>query len=228
MKKFLLLALALAVLCTALCVSALAADLTIGTADQFVSVMNNSKNWDDNITLTADIDLTGKKLSPIGDYDTPFMGTFDGAGFTLSGVEISTDYHAAGLFGVIKNATIKNVTVDGKVTCTFGDGIDKFSAETKVDEKYSGTGAVVGVVLVGSTLENVINKAEVFGAGNTGGVAGIVHNVEDGAITLIGCENYGAVDSAVGNVAGVFGRIFVKPAAEYEDPNFVAVTELQP
>ena len=224
MKKILLFTLALAVLCTMLCVCTFAADITVGTAEEFVSVMNNSKNWDDNITLTADIDLTGKKLSPVGDYTTPFTGTFDGAGFTVKGVMISTDYHAAGLFGVIKNATVKNVTVEGYVECTYGAEVEKFSAESKVDGLYSGTGAVVGVVLTGSTLENVINKAEVLGAGNCGGVAGIIYNFEDGTVNLIGCENYGKVDSVVGNIGGVFGRIYTKSTTALTDPGFVVAT----
>ncbi len=224
MKKFLLTALAIAVLCTMLCVCTFAADISVGTADELVSVFRNANNWDDNITLTADIDLTGKAISPAGDYDKPFSGTFDGAGYTIKGVNISSEYHATGLFGVIKNATIKNVTVEGYVECTFGADIEKFSAETKVDGLYSGTGAVVGVVLTGCTLENVVNKAEVLGAGNCGGVAGIIYNFEDGTVNLIGCENYGTVDSTVGNVGGVFGRIYTKSTTAATDASFVVAT----
>ena len=224
MKKYFLSAFAAALLAVALCVGVFAADITIGSAEEFVLVMSNSANWDDGITLTADIDLTDKKLSPIGDYEKPFTGSFDGAGHTIKGVNIITDYHAAGLFGVIKNATVKNVTVEGYVECTFGTDVEKFSAETKVDGLYSGTGAVVGVVLTGSTLEKVVNKAEVLGAGNCGGVAGIIYNFEDGTVNLIGCENYGTVDSTVGNVGGVFGRIYTKSTTAVTDTSFVAAT----
>lgn len=220
MNRFLL-CLSAVVLCAMLCIGTFAADLSIGSAEDFVSVMKNSKNWDETITLTADIDLTGKKINPIGDYELPFTGTFDGAGFTIKGLSISTDSHTAGLFGVIKDATIKNLTVEGYVECTFGEGVEKFSAETKVDENYGGTGAVVGMVLSGSTLENVINKAEVLGAGNCGGVAGFAYVTEENAVTLKGCENYGIVNSTVGNIGGVFGRIYVKPAEAIVNPTFV-------
>lgn len=227
MKKHFLTALAVALLATAMCVSAFAADITVGTADELVAVMNDIDTWKNSITLTADIDLSGKEQTPIGTYDTPFKGTFDGAGFTVSGVDIITDYHAAGLFGVVEGATVKNLTVDGKVECTFAAE----NAETKVDGLYSATGGIIGVVLSGSTLENLTNNAQVAGPCNIGGVVGIIYNFDSAPVLATALVNNGTVNPTLGNCGGVFGRIYVKSDADVAATvdacvNYAAVTSV--
>ena len=67
--------------------------------------------------LTKDIDLNGKEWTPISMSTNlaggeTFRGTFDGQGHTISGL-VSNQKDAAGLFGYIYAATIKNVTVKG-------------------------------------------------------------------------------------------------------------------
>ena len=210
MKKHFLTAFAVALIAALMCISVFAADITVSTADELVAVMNDIDTWKSNITLAADIDLSGKEQTPIGTYDIPFEGTFDGAGFTVSGVNITTDYHAAGLFGVVEGAIVKNLTVDGKVECTFAAE----SAETKVDGLYSATGGVVGVALTGTTLENLTNNAEVAGPCNIGGVVGIVYNFGEDIVTATALVNNGTVTPTLGNCGGVFGRIYVKSDAD--------------
>ncbi len=68
-----------------------------------------------------------REWTPIGDYtdSKPFSGTFDGQGFTVSGLSIESETYG-GLFGFIRedtksrdsavNAVIKNVTVTGTIT----------------------------------------------------------------------------------------------------------------
>ncbi len=63
-----------------------------------------------NILLNADIDLAGKVWTPIGTLDHPFTGTFDGNGHTISNMLVVGNTYN-GLFGVVKNATIKNVLI---------------------------------------------------------------------------------------------------------------------
>lgn len=65
--------------------------------------------------LTKDIDLKGKKWIPIGkDESHPFSGKFDGNGFSIYNFVVA-DKHLeyGGLFGVLKNSEISNLTVDG-------------------------------------------------------------------------------------------------------------------
>ena len=69
-----------------------------------------------NCTLTADIDLTGKTWTPIGDGSTSansYQGTFDGQGHRITGLAITTDNprgESAALFGGISgNGEVKNL-----------------------------------------------------------------------------------------------------------------------
>lgn len=58
----------------------------------------------------ADIDLKGVGYAPIGSVDQPFTGTYDGNGYTISGLYLDSDQPFQGLFGV-NNGTIRNVTL---------------------------------------------------------------------------------------------------------------------
>lgn len=234
MKKYLLSAILVVALAVTLMVGAFAADVSISSADELVAIMNDSSKWADNITLTANINLSGKAQSPIGDYTTPFTGTFDGAGHTISGLDITAS-GPVGLFGVVNSATIKNLTVEGRVENTFGTDLPEDTernAENKLEDgNYPATGAIVGVAQSGSTLENLTNKATVSGHGNNGGVVGIISSYGDATITAKGCVNYGTVTADVGNCAGVIGRLRAKTEAVpaillYECVNYADVTSV--
>ena len=74
-----------------------------------------------NCTLTADIDLTGKKWTPIGDGSMSkygYQGTFDGQGHRITGLAITTDnpqgenatlFNGIGGNGEVKNLQLVNV-----------------------------------------------------------------------------------------------------------------------
>ena len=129
MKKQIFYIFAVVILAVTLCLGTFAVE--VGTADELVAIMLNPARWSEDITLTANIDLTGKEQSPIGTYTTPYTGTFDGAGFTVSGLNIAnaatvatlaegeegviatTDDLTVGLFGVVQGATIRDLTVKG-------------------------------------------------------------------------------------------------------------------
>ena len=185
-----------------------AGETEIKNADELAALMSDSAKWTGSYRLAADIDLTGRAQSPIGTYETPFTGSFDGAGHTVRGLNIEAD-GAAGLFGVISEASISNLTVEGTVTNVFAAD----SAETKIDEKYPGTGGICGVVLTGGSLTNCVNRATVNGPGNSGGLVGVVYNYGMQSVTVTGCENYGTVNSFLGNAGGLFGRIQTSSAA---------------
>ncbi len=81
----------------------------------------------DTLVLNKDIDLTGYNWTPIGyidhiylsssDTSIPFMGTFDGNGNSISGLSINAADGSAGLFGHVRSATIKSLTMyDVKIT----------------------------------------------------------------------------------------------------------------
>lgn len=82
----------------------------ISTAKQLAAMKPNG-----SYVLTADIDMSGTAFSPIGTYETPFTGTFDGDGHTISGLTIDSTENYQGLFGV-NEGLIKNVVLDDDCT----------------------------------------------------------------------------------------------------------------
>lgn len=71
-----------------------------------------------NAKLTANIDLSDKEWTPIGDYSQRYRGTFDGNGFSVSGLMIAESENPAshvGLFGYVEGGTIQNLAVEGSV-----------------------------------------------------------------------------------------------------------------
>ncbi len=208
MKKILAIVFSAIMLATALCIASFASDVTvISTAEELSAIMRESDKWSGNYKLGADIKMQGHIQKPIGSYDVPFTGTFDGDGHYVQ-VSIFSE-GTAGVFGVV-SGTVKNLTVYGEIENTFW----AMNAETKISGKYPGTGAVCGVALSGATIENCIGKAQVEGPGNTGGVIGVVYNFGYDPINIIGCENEGTIYSIAGNCGGVIGRIYVSSAAK--------------
>lgn len=77
-----------------------------------VYTANGLKEWAEavqtdptiNCTLTADINLTGEAWTPIGNSGQTYNGTFDGQGYSITGL------NASSLFGGIgESATVKNL-----------------------------------------------------------------------------------------------------------------------
>ena len=160
---------------------------TVYNADGLMNVAElvNGGKTDINITLTADIDLTGKDWTPIGtDYDNSYTGTFDGGGHTITGLTVTTNDKYAGLFGYLNRAgTVKNVVMDGiQITCNhrlgYAGGVAGFSWGTiencSVSGSISGTMSVGGVVGVqrDHPITGCSSSATVKGTLNVGGVAG--------------------------------------------------------
>ena len=162
---------------------------TVYNADGLLNVAElvNGGKTDINITLTADIDLTGKDWTPIGtDYDNSYKGTFDGGGHTITGLTFTTNDEYAGLFGWLNRAgTVKNVVMEG--------------VQITSNQIYGGS--IGGVVGSGwGTIENCSVSGSVSGTVYVGGVVGAQI---DGSIT--GCSSSATVKGMV-DVGGVAGQ----------------------
>ena len=178
---------------------------TVYNADGLLNVAElvNGGKTDINITLTADIDLTGKDWTPIGtDYDNSYKGTFDGGGHTITGLTFTTNDEYAGLFGWLNRAgTVKNVVMEGvQITSNqiYGGsigGVVGYSWGTiencSVSGSVSGTvyvGGVVGVQ-IGGSITGCSSSATVKGTVDVGGVAGQTNS----SATLTACYATGNV-----------------------------------
>ena len=65
-----------------------------------------------NYMQQADIQLSMDEWIPIGTWDNPFTGTFNGNGFEIIGLtKTDPNVDIIGLFGVAQNAHIYNVTM---------------------------------------------------------------------------------------------------------------------
>ena len=180
-----------------------------------IAELVNGGKTDINITLTADIDLTGKDWTPIGtDYDNSYKGTFDGGGHTITGLTFTTNDEFAGLFGWLNRAgTVKNVVMEGvQITSNqiYGGsigGVAGYSWGTiencSVSGSVSGTvyvGGVVGAQIDGS-ITGCSSSATVKGTVDVGGVAGQTN----GGATLTACYATGNVTLEIDpkkNIAG--------------------------
>ena len=161
---------------------------TVYNADGLMNVAElvNGGKTDINITLTADIDLTGKDWTPIGtDYDNSYNGTFDGGGHTITGLTFTTNDEYAGLFGWLNKAgTVKNVVMEG--------------VQITSNQIYGGSiGGVVGSSW--GTIENCSVSGSISGTDCVGGVVG-----SQKAGSIIGCSSSATVKGThyVGGVAG--------------------------
>lgn len=128
MKKALSLLITAAMLVAMLAVMAPAAfaaeAVKVGTADELIDVVAKINAGelpaDTDITLTADIDLTGKAWKPIKVYS----GTFDGAGKTITGASISATVANNGdqkLDGGAENAVYVIAEYPGASDGNFGE-----------------------------------------------------------------------------------------------------------
>ena len=67
------------------------------------------------------LDENGENYTPIGNFHHKFQGTFDGQGYTISGIRLkkmgdnNTQDGKQGIFGVIMDATIKNVVLNDAI-----------------------------------------------------------------------------------------------------------------
>ena len=95
----------------------------ISNASDLSALHNNDLCWETNLLQTADIDMGGATWNHgIGSDDSDsaeFVGSYDGGGYTISNLSISTTDDYAGLFGeVYTNGEIRNVGFTGNVSAT--------------------------------------------------------------------------------------------------------------
>lgn len=177
----------------------------ISTADQlklFREIVNGAGGQTQNrgayAVLTADIDLNNEPWTPIGpDRDSAYTGTFDGQGHTVKNLSVTVNVQPgrAGLFGCVKDGTIRKLTVAGSVSCTANQGWCGGIAGYAMDE----------------TIENCASLCTVSCTGIDARVGGIVGLVDYNSRTLIirDCYNIGKItgrsDNGSGDAGGICG-----------------------
>ena len=184
-----------------------------------VYTANGLKEWAEavqtdptiNCTLTADINLTGKEWTPVGNSGQTYNGTFDGQGHTITGLNISSPNEAVALFhnigggGKVMNLQLKDVTYKGS---TAMGGIAHGNNGTITACSVTGTltnttnnGAVGGIAAINyGTITACWFNGTITGGSNVGGIA--VFNLNagsyDGKITACYWSGDGISDGVWG------------------------------
>lgn len=192
----------------------------VGSPDDLVSVSQYSTVWAKHIILTADLDMDGFTLRPIGNSILRFTGRFDGQGFVIRNLTMNLpqkDY--VGLFGYlgaggeITRLGLEDINIAGK---WYVGGLVGHNSKGTVSHCHttglaagnssSCVGGLAGFNFRG-TLSNCTSDVHVSGAGATlGGLAGsnfsggtITHCSATGAITDNGSDTFG---SCIGGLVG--------------------------
>ena len=184
-----------------------------------------------DITLDSDVDLQGVDWTPIGTSSrSSYTGTFDGDGHKISGLNATTSSQYSGLFGYIKDATVKHLTLEAPaVSCSssngYAGGVAAYMQNSTIDncqvsggsisctDDESTAGGIVGYVHIYDTQteENVVKNCRVSGvtisakysggvAGTTSGTNSRIENCE-----VFGCKITSQVSGTNGNAGGIVG-----------------------
>ena len=168
----------------------------LSTPADILELMNATGPFTGDYVLMCDIDLSeyDGELSqhPIGlEASTGFKGTFEGNGYTISGINIADSSTKTGFFGYLANATIRNLNLEGKVTST---------------STY--TGLMCGVANGVTTIDNCTVRGEVNGTEFVGGFVGFaLLNATKNYLRISGCTSYAKINATKTKAAGIVGYI---------------------
>ena len=146
-----------------------------------------------NCTLTADINLTGKKWTPIGDGSMSkysYQGTFDGQGHRITGLAITTDnprgenaalFNGIGDNGEVKNLQLVDVDYDvkqggasGGIACDNFGTITACSVTGTIAAANGGVGGIATSNI--GTITACWFKGSITGYRFAGGIAAFNYN----------------------------------------------------
>jgi hypothetical protein len=185
----------------------------IGTVADWQTLMNSSADWNKNFIMTADIDVNGLSLTPVGTSSNyPFTGIFNGNGHIISNADVNmpnSDY--VGLFGYIGNSgqikklglenvkIVGNSYVGGLVGYNSGTGIVTDCYSTGIVSGESFIGGLMGSTGGNNNVTNCYSNSLVSGNEYIGGLAGFMCYSR-----LTNCYSTGTV-SGQKNVGGLVG-----------------------
>ncbi len=179
-----------------------------------------------SFSLGNDIDFENNMWIPVGTKDAPFTGDFDGGGFAITNLKIVFDsttdwgnsnylYKDFGLFGVVKNSKISNLSIkDWHITTDLiPDMKAGLIAGTIENATVSGilaqgenvitsftVGGITGYAL-NSNLNNLRLNTELIGDSCVGGVIGKSDKsvITDAAVVLKGSAIHKSIGGIIGN-----------------------------
>lgn len=202
----------------------------------FANAVNSGNNTiKGELTANIQLNYSGSHTNvwtPIGTEAFPFKGSFDGKGYTISGLYVNSDVYCSGLFGYIvydyagqeedvsaeyiigtRDYRIKNIKVtDSSVSGTQNvGGIAGYASNAGILEcSYSGTvngtensvGGIVGWACTSTVISQCHSSGSVSGHQRVGGTAGFCN----GNAVITKCYGNMTVSGYM-NVGGIAGTL---------------------
>ena len=182
-----------------------------------------------DILLDGNWEMIGKVNRSASESDGAFIGVFDGAGHSVSGLNINTageeDVGYAFISGITGAETVvKNLAVSGTVNlssagegalvvCFISDGASVIGCTSGADGDDSSVkaptaGGIASRILSSGSIEDCTNYADISGmetAGDkVGGIVSTAYKPDGRKMTISGCTNYGTItgDRYTGGILG--------------------------
>lgn len=181
----------------------------ITTAEEFVAIGRDDTKWSGNYVLENDIDVSGVKLTSIGNPGTAYTGKFSGDGHTISHINLQEGNGYGSLFGYVKDSKVMLLAVNGEIDlgnndaggiCGVLDGGEIYGSS------FIGTvkGATVGGICAhggSGKISQCFFEGDLQGRNATAGIYGMGGNV--GGINH--CISIATIDITEndGNLAGI-------------------------
>ena len=150
-----------------------------------------------------DINLSGQQWTPIGTSSAPFRGNYDGGGFSINNLTITTNRLDSGFFGYVGSAqndtTIKDITFEN-VNINFTSSKNSIHYAGVVAAYVTGRVTIEGVCVESGTIDMAAGAA-------TGRFGGIVGHADSSTLTLTKSYNKAAVTTNFGYAGGIIGSI---------------------
>ncbi len=179
-------------------------EVVIRSHDDFIAFMNNPSDWSKYVCLLCNVSLEEDELTKIGNAYTPFSGTFNGHGYTISKATMSSDESAVGLFGVVTghilNTRLSDVNITGRLNV---GALVGYLFDGTIENCHVVGGSVTG------TSNSVDNPAE--------GVGGLVGSAE-GSFTIDKCGSSATV-TCLATSASYNSGSYVGGLIGFCDPN---------
>ena len=144
----------------------------ISTSADLVRLSNRTADFSRFFIQTADIDLGGCEWTPIGNNTAAFLGQYNGGGFDISGLSVSTlptvSTSPIGLFGVVSNTVIRELTVRGTLSSS---------------ASFVGVGGLVGSVRGTTSLITQIQSEVNINYSGRDYAGGIVGSMDQGTLS---------------------------------------------
>jgi len=201
----------------------------IGNADQLIDLQKNgSDDFDKKFILCGNLNFSGKSwTAPIGSSSTPFKGEFNGNNKIISQL-VSSD----GLFGSVKNTTIKNLQISSSTINCSDDNCGFFvkiltgesastlsnlqtSADSTLSSSYTMSGGIFGKIISAPivTLSNLTNRAVLYSTSmNSGGRAdsylgGIGGGIFNSGVNATALTNSANLSGDGNYIGGIFSYV---------------------